>query len=183
MTEIEKLEAGMVFMFNDPEVCERKYKAIERCNKLNAIDIRNTEERNKATEELLGKCGTNPLIMPVFRCDYGKNIRVGNDFLANYNVTILDVAPVTIGNNCMLAPNVIITTVGHPLEPDIRSKQTAICKPITIGDNVWIGAGAIVLPGVSIGSNSVIAAGAVVSRDIPEQSLAIGIPARVVRML
>ena len=132
-------------------------------------------------KELLGKTGSVLHIEPPFHCDYGWNIEVGENFYANYNLTILDVGKVTIGENAFLAPNVSLYTAGHPIHPDSRNSGYEYGAPITIGDNVWIGGNVVVLPGVAIGSNSVIGAGSVVSRDIPEWVVAAGNPCRVIR--
>ena len=131
--------------------------------------------------ELFGRAGKNLRVEPVFRCDYGSNIFVGDNFYANYNLTILDVAPVTIGDRVMIAPNVSIFTAGHPLHPQARNSGYEYGRPITIGNNVWIGGGAILLPGVTVGDNAVIAAGSVVGRDVPPWTVAAGNPCRVVR--
>ena len=125
--------------------------------------------------------GKGTFIDTPFRCDYGKHITVGAHFYANSGCTIIDVAPVTIGDNVMLGTNVQIITAGHPIHPDVRNTAYEYGVPITIGDNVWIGAGAIVLPGVTIGPNAVIGAGAVVTKDVPENVVAAGNPCRVIR--
>ncbi|MBR5619277.1 MAG: sugar O-acetyltransferase, partial [Clostridia bacterium] len=129
------------------------------------------------------KFGKGTFIDTPFRCDYGKHITLGDHFYANSYCTILDVAPVTIGNHVQFGPNVQIITAGHPLHPDVRNTAYEYGAPVTIGDNVWIGAGAIVLPGVTIGQNAVIGAGAVVTKDVPESVLAAGNPCRVIRAI
>ena len=121
--------------------------------------------------------------MPVFNCDNGKNIHVGDNFFANYNVTILDTREVRIGNNVMIAPNSLITTVEHPLSPAKRRKNIGIASPVSIGDDVWIGANVTILSGVKIGNNVVIAAGAVVTKDVPDNSLVGGVPAKLIKTL
>lgn len=132
---------------------------------------------------LLGKTGERLHINAPFHCDYGWNIEVGENFYANYNLTILDVGKVTIGDNVLLAPNVSLYTAGHPIHPDSRNSGYEYGIPITIGNNVWIGGNVVVLPGVTIGSNSVIGAGSVVSRDVPEWVVAAGNPCRVIRTI
>ena len=116
-----------------------------------------------------------------FRCDYGKNIEVGNNFFANYNCVILDVAKVTIGENVMFAPNVSIYTAGHPIHPESRNSGYEYGIPVTIGNNVWVGGNVVITPGVTIGNNVVIGAGSVVTKDIPDNVIAVGNPCRVIR--
>ena len=181
MTELEKLEAGLPYDFTDAEVDARKLNALKLCQKLNATSVTDYAAREKIVRELFGSAGENPVVLPVFNCDNGKNIRVGNNFLANYNVTILDIQPVTIGNDVMIAPNTLITTVNHPLNPAGRRKHLGIAKPVKIGNDVWIGANVTILPGVTIGNNVVIAAGAVVTKDVADNSLVGGVPAKLIK--
>ena len=181
MTELEKLNAGLEYDFWDAEVDGLKNRALEGCRKLNAIPMQNTGQRAAAVQTLFGAVGENAIILPVFNCDNGGNIYVGKNFLTNYNVTILDVAPVRIGDYVMIGPNTLITTVNHPLSPLGRRKHLAVAKPVSIGSDVWIGGNATILPGVTIGNNVVIAAGAVVTKDIPDNCVAAGVPARVIR--
>ncbi len=183
MTELEKLHAGLEYDFYDPEVDALKLNAVKLCQKLNLIDVTQYEEREKIIRELFGSAGENPVVLPVFNCDNGKNIHVGNTFLANYNVTILDIMEVQIGDYVMIGPNTLITTVNHPLNPMGRRKHLGIGKPVKIGNDVWIGGNVTILPGVTIGNNVVIAAGAVVTKDIPDNSLFGGIPAKFIKTL
>ena len=157
----------------------RKRKILQR---LNTIDCSDFEGISQIVKELLGK-SEGAFINPPFYCDYGSHIEVGKNFFANYNCTILDVAKVKIGDNCMLAPNVAIYTAGHPLHPDTRNTLYEYGIEVTIGDNVWIGGNAVICPGVKIGSNCVIGAGSVVTRDIPDWSLAAGNPCRAIRAI
>ena len=181
MTELEKLDAGLEYDFWDKEVDGRKLNAVIGCEKLNAISVLDSETREAAIRELFGTVGENPTVLPVFNCDNGKNIHVGKNFLANYNVTILDIAPVHIGDYVMIAPNTLITTVNHPMNPSGGRKHLGIAKPVTIGNDVWIGANVTILPGVNIGNNVVVAAGAVVTKDVPDNVLIGGVPARVIK--
>lgn len=183
MTELEKLEAGLPYCFDDPEVNARKMGAIEGCRQLNSCDPTYTEVKLQIMREFFGSAGDHSEVLPGFTCDYGKNIFVGRNFLANYNVTILDIAPVHIGDYVMIGPNTLISTVNHPLDAEGRRKHLGIAKPVTIGNDVWIGGNVTILPGVTIGNNVVIGAGAVVSRDIPDNTLAVGVPAKPVRTL
>lgn len=183
MTELEKLEQGLYYDFYDPEVDGRKLHAVEGCQRLEAVPVTDGERRQQAIRELFGSTGKNPNVLPGFICDNGRNIHVGDDFLANYHVTILDIREVRIGHHVMIGPNVLICTVNHPLTPNGRRHHLGIAKPIEIGNDVWIGGNAIVLPGVKIGNNVVVAAGAVVTKDVPDNSLVAGVPAHVIRTL
>lgn len=181
MTELEKLDAGLEYCFRDPDVDARKINAVLGCQKLNAISVLDYDARELAIRELFGSVGDDPVVLPVFNCDNGKNIHVGNNFLANYNVTILDIASFHAGDDVMIGPNTLITTVNHPLSPRKRRQGIGQAKPVKIGHDVWIGGNVTILPGVTIGNNVVIAAGAVVTKDIPDNVLAGGIPAKVIR--
>lgn len=181
MTEAEKLDAGLEYDFWDEEVDGRKLHALEWCQKLNEIPMQKRAEREQAVRKLFGSAGANVTVLPVFNCDSGNNIHVGENFLANYNVTILDIAPVHIGDYVMIGPNTLITTVNHPLSPMGRRKHLGIAKPVRIGNDVWIGGNVTILPGVTVGNNVVIAAGAVVTRDVPDNCVVGGVPARVIR--
>ncbi|MBR1885984.1 MAG: sugar O-acetyltransferase [Schwartzia sp.] len=141
------------------------------------------EARDAAIRELFGSAGESPAVLPVFHCDNGKNIHVGDNFFANYNVTILDNREVFIGDNVLIGPHTLIATVSHPLSPAARRKRRAIAKPVRIGNDVWIGGNATILPGVTIGNNVVIAAGAVVTKDVPDNTLVAGVPAKKIREL
>lgn len=132
---------------------------------------------------LLGKTGESVMIEPPFHCDYGWNIEVGENFFANYNLVILDVGKVVIGDNVQIAPNVAIYTAGHPIHPDSRNSGYEYGIPITIGDNVWIGGNTVILPGVTIGDNAVIGAGSVVTKNISANMIAAGNPCREIRMV
>jgi len=180
MTESEKLRAGLEYNYLDPELHAGKQRAVALCARLNTMQ-ENDPGREELIRELFGEAGARPRLLPGFHCDNGLNIRVGDDFLANYNVTILDRAAVEIGNNVLIAPGSVITTVNHSLSPKRRLENRCRALPIVIGDNVWIGANCTILPGVRIGENAVVAAGAVVSRDVPPNAIVAGVPARVLR--
>ena len=155
-------------------------------NKLKIYDYNLTRQDNKKNmkemiKNILGKTGEEVFIEQPFRCDYGKNIEVGNNFFANYNCVILDVAKVTIGENVMFAPNVSIYTAGHPIHPESRNSGYEYGIPVTIGNNVWVGGNVVITPGVTIGNNVVIGAGSVVTKDIPDNVIAVGNPCRVIR--
>lgn len=159
---------------------------IECKKKIYEFNMLAPDEREKVPEllkSLFGKTGENVFAEAPLHCDYGWNIEVGENFFANYNLTILDVGKVTIGKNAQIAPNVSIYTAGHPIHPDSRNSGYEYGIPVTIGDNVWIGGNTVILPGVNIGSNVVIGAGSVVTKDIPDWSVAAGNPCNVVRKI
>lgn len=183
MKEIEKMRAGMPFSVRDPEVYASKLHAVEGCKKLNSIDGMDTEGKEAAIRELFGSVGKEPMVLPVFSCDTGKNIHVGDYFLANYNVVILDIAEFRAGDYVWIGPNTLITTIGHPLSPKGRREYLGIAKPVVIGNDVWIGGNVTILPGVTIGNNVVIGAGAVVTHDVPDNSVAAGVPAKVIKKI
>lgn len=183
MKEIEKLRNGECYRMDDPEITDIHYHAAMLCQQFNALPITGSDTRDKVLRQLFGSAGRNLSIKPGFFCDLGINIHVGDNFLTNYNVTILDMAPVRIGNNVWLGPGVGLYAVAHPMEAAGREQRLGIAKPITIGDNVWIGGNAVVLMGVTIGHNVVIGAGSVVTKDIPDNAVAMGNPARVIRYI
>ena len=183
MTEMEKLKAGMPYRYDDPELVEMKDTASTRCAALAAVDPLDAAGREAAARELLGQAGEELDIQPGFHCDNGKNICVGKRFTANYNVTILDGAPVTFGDYCMVGPGTLIATTGHPMEPEGRRDRLAMSKPITVGDDVWIGGNCVITGGVTIGNNVVVAAGAVVNKDVPDNCVVAGVPAKVIKQL
>ena len=141
------------------------------------------EAQSVFLEKMLGAKGEKVWIAKTFNCDNGKNIFIGNNFTGNYNLTILDIREVWIGDNVMIGPNTLITTVGHPLTPMGRRKHMGIAKPVRIGNDVWIGGNVTILPGITIGNNVVIAAGAVVTKDVPDNSLVGGVPAKLIKKL
>jgi maltose O-acetyltransferase len=139
------------------------------------------KKQAKLLKKILGKTGKHLTIEIPFRCDYGYNIEVGENFFANYNLVILDVGKVVIGDNVQFGPNVSITTAGHPLHPDSRNSGYEYGIPITIGHNVWLGSNVVINPGVTIGNNCVIGSGSVVTKDIPDNMVAAGVPCKVLR--
>lgn len=136
MTEVEKLDAGLEYDFWDAEVDARKLNALKWCQRLNALPMQDKASRAAALGELFGAAGENATMLPVFNCDNGKNISVGKNFLANYNVTILDIAPVKIGDYVMIGLHTLISTVNHPLSPAKRRRHLGVAKPVTIGNDV-----------------------------------------------
>jgi len=183
MTELEKLHAGLEYDMLAPEIDALKLRAMTLCRRLNALHKEAKEERTAVMRELFGSVGENAAVMPYFSCDDGKSIFIGKNFLANYNVSILDRAPVRIGDYVMIGPHTLIATVNHPISPMGRRKHLSVAKPVTIGNDVWIGGNVTILPGVTIGNNVIVAAGAVVTKDVPDNSLVGGVPAKLIRTI
>lgn len=184
MTEKEKAEAGLLYNANyDMELQKMMRDTRTRLFEYNNISPAEEGKRESFIKSLFGKCGSNPIVISPFYCDYGSNIEVGDNFFANTNLVILDGAKVKIGNNVFIAPHVGIYTAGHPLDVAQRNEGLEYAYPITIGDNVWIGAGVSILPGVTIGNDTVIGAGSLVNRDIPSGVVAAGNPCKVIRKI
>ena len=181
MTNNERRDLNLPYITDDSVLNEQK-TARRLTQILNTTDRSDFDAIKNIVKELFGK-SEGAFVNPPFYCDYGKNIEVGKNFYAKYNCTILDVAKVMIGDNCMLAPNVAIYTAGHPVHPLTRNTLYEYGIEITIGDNVWIGGNTVICPGAHIGSNTVIGAGSVVTRDIPDYSIAAGNPCRVIRSI
>lgn len=181
MNHIKRRDAQLPYI-SDESVFEEQKKARRLTQELNTTDRSDFKNIEKIVKELLGK-SEGAMINPPFYCDYGKHIEVGRNFFANYNCTILDVAKVVIGDNCMLAPNVAIYTAGHPIHPETRNTMYEFGIAVTIGDNVWVGGNTVICPGVHIGNNCVIGAGSVVTKDIPDWSIAAGNPCKVIRKI
>ena len=151
------------------------------CFEYNKLSPNDTESQQKILKNPLGKMGKDVIITQPFWCDYGYNITVGDNFYSNHNMIITDGAKVTFGNNVFVAPNCCFTTAEHAIDPEMRRSGIEIAKPITIGNNVWIGAGSTILAGVEIGDNTVIGAGSVVKKSIPANVVAMGVPCKVLR--
>ena len=184
MTEKEKAEAGLLYNANyDPALTSERLACMDKCYDYNKLRPSQKKERDALLRQLLGKAGNNLCIEQPFFCDYGRNIEVGDNFFMGVNGVILDGAKVTFGHNVFVGPNCGFYTAGHPFDVNQRNEGLEYAYPISIGDNVWIGAGVCIVPGVTIGSNSVIGAGSVVTKDIPEGVLAFGNPCRVIRTI
>ena len=180
-TEKEKMLAGEMYNPADPLLSEERNKSRQTVRLYNQTLETEGEKRTKILKELLGSTGENIYMEPNIRFDYGGNIYVGENFYANFDCTILDVCEVRIGDNCMLAPGVQIYSATHPLNATDRNSGREYGKPVTIGNNVWIGGSAIINPGVTIGDNAVIASGAVVVKDVPDNVVVGGNPARIIK--
>ena len=181
MDHFQRMTAGLPYKAWLDGLPQRRLEAKKILYRFNHTPPQEQEASMALLRELFGRAGENLWIEAPFRCDYGSNIFAGDNVYANYNLTILDVAPVTIGSNVMIAPNVSIFTAGHPIHPQARNSGYEYGRPITIGNNVWIGGGVILLPGVTVGDGAVLAAGSVVGRDVPPGVVAAGNPCRVVR--
>lgn len=181
--EWAKMLAGEVYEAGHHGFLERLMATRERLWEFNGLRPSMVDEQRAILRGLLGSCGEKITVNQPFRCDFGCNIHVGENFFANFNLTVLDEAEVRIGDNAFIGPNVSIYTACHPLDAPTRNTFAEWAEPVTIGDNVWIGGSVTILPGVTIGDNVVIGAGSVVSRDIPSDSVAVGNPARVVKKL
>ncbi|MEU0678566.1 MULTISPECIES: sugar O-acetyltransferase [Streptomyces] len=182
-TNLERMLAGDLYIADDPEIGRRLERAMRLAARYQATYLEERDQAKAVLAELLGSVGEGVEIRPPLYVDYGSNITVGARTFVNYHLTALDVAAITIGEDCQIGPNVQLLTPTHPVEPGPRRDKLEAARPITIGDNVWIGGGAIVCPGVTIGDNAVIGAGAVVTKDIPANVVAVGNPARPVRTL
>ena len=182
-SEKEKMLNGELYDADDPELVAERKHAHDLTRRYNRTTGHNQNERQELLAELLGSRGDECEIEPPFRCDYGYNIHVGENFYANFKCVILDVCRVDIGQNCQLAPGVHIYTATHPLDATERIKGPEYGKPVTVGDNVWIGGQAVLNPGVTVGKNSVIASGAVVTTDVPDEVVVQGNPVTVVKEL
>ena len=184
MTEKEKMLAGLPYSAVDPGLLEELVAVHDIVYRYNAIAPSDARARLTILKNLLGNIGDdNIIINQPFYCDYGKQIRVGKRFFANFNFTVLDEAPVTIGDDCFIGPNVSIYTACHNTDPIERNSRREWAEAVTIGDNVWIGGSVTILPGVNIGNNVTIGAGSVVTKDIPDNVVAVGNPCRVIRKI
>ncbi|WP_419954213.1 maltose acetyltransferase domain-containing protein [Neobacillus niacini] len=180
-TEKDKMLSGELYDAANPQLLQERINA-RRLTRLYNQTIETDEEiRTGLLKELFGSTGKNIYIEPTFRCDYGYNIHVGENFYANFDCVFLDVCEIRIGDNCFIAPGVHIYTATHPLDPNERISGKEYGKPVTIGHNVWIGGRAVINPGVSIGNNVVIASGAVVTKDVPDNVVVGGNPAKIIK--
>lgn len=182
MTEREKMLAGELYDPFDAELVQARNRARDLCQDLNATREADADERRRLLKALFGAGGDSVWMQPPFFCDYGANIELGERVFFNFNCVVLDVCRVTIGDYTLFGPAVQIYTPMHPFEAELRRKQE-YGKPVTIGSDVWVGGGAIILPGVRIGDRAVIGAGSVVTRDVPDAVFAAGNPCRVIREL
>ncbi len=181
MNQKERMLANLPYKAWMDGLSEERLENKKKIFRYNNLDPGEEAKRDELIKEILGKTGENVTIESPFHCDYGYNIEIGENFFANYNLVILDVGKVRIGANAQIAPNVSIYTAGHPIHPDSRNSGYEYGIDITIGDNVWIGGNTCIMPGVTIGNNVVIGAGSVVTKDLPDNVIAVGNPCRIVR--
>ena len=158
-------------------------KCKDMCYRYNNLHPNDVAAQREFLRKMFKKTGKDPTVVPPFWCDYGYNIEVGDYFYANHNFIVQDGVSVKFGDNVFIAPNCLVTTAEHAVDPQLRKEGVEIAKPVTVGNNVWIGAGSILLAGVSIGDNSVIGAGSVVTKDIPANVVAVGVPCKVLRQI
>ena len=182
-TKRERMLAGDLYIADDPEIGADSRRALGLAHRINTSDPTDADGLRVLFTELLGHYGAGAEIRPPFRCDYGYQTSFGARSFANFGLVVLDVATVTIGDDVQIGPNVQLLTATHPLEPGPRRDKWEAAQPITIGDNVWLGGGVIVCPGVTIGADTVVGAGSVVTKDLPAGVIAGGSPARVLREL
>ena len=182
-TNRERMLAGDLYTAEDPELAAALRRATRLADEYNALAPRDPEAAKEILATLLGGVGAETTVRAPIYVDYGEHLTIGARTFVNFGLVALDVAPIAIGDDCQLGPNVQLLTAYHPTEPEPRRAKLEAAAPITIGDNVWLGGGVIVLPGVTIGDDSVIGAGAVVTKDVPAGVLAVGNPARVARKL
>jgi maltose O-acetyltransferase len=181
-SEKQKMLSGLPFNALDPELINERKRAKALCFEYNQLHPDQKGLRQQKLSKLLGRA-IKPTLEPNFQCDYGYNISLGRNVYMNHNCTILDAAPVTLGDNVMIGPNVTLSTTTHPLQASQRKDGITQAKAITIADDVWIGMGVSILPGVSVGTGAVIAAGSVVTKDIPEHVVVAGVPASLVKQI
>ena len=182
MTEFEKMRSQELYDFSDPEIYASLKHAKDACTRLNTMTINDGGYR-ETIEDLIPGIPADSVVCPPFHCDHGNGIRMGKNVFVNYNVTMLDGGAITIGDNCLIGPNCQLYTPQHPMDHVMRRRSVETAYPITIGEDTWLGGGVIVCPGVTIGKRCVIGAGSVVTKDIPDDCLAVGNPAKVIRKL
>jgi galactoside O-acetyltransferase len=182
MTEYEKMHSGEIYNPSDDAIFEEQLRCLDRLYDFNATRPTEMEKREELLRTMLAEVGENCYIEPPFHSNWGgKNVHLGKNVYFNFNVTLVDDTHIYVGDYTMLGPNVVVATAGHPILPELREKALQFNLPVKIGRNCWLGAGVIVLPGVTIGDNTVIGAGSVVTKDIPANVVAVGNPCKVLR--
>ncbi len=181
MTEKEKMLSGMTYNSGDPELERERARCKDLCFEFNNTPPSQGEKMRDIIRRLFGRTGECFEVSPIFWCDYGYNVEIGDFFYANHNLILLDVAKIVFGHHVLIGPNCGFYTASHPIDYQRRNVPVEFAYPITVGDNVWFGAGVHVMPGVTVGSNVVIGAGSVVTKDIPDNVVALGSPCHVLR--
>ena len=182
MTEKERMEQGSIYNPNVSELTDEQSVYMEKLWEFNQLRPSEQDKKQKYMKEVFAECGENCFIELPFRANWGgKNLHFGNCVYANFNFTVVDDGEIFVGDKVMFGPNVTIATANHPIDPSLREEAKQYNKPVHIGENVWVGAGTVIVPGVTIGKNSVIGAGSVIVKDIPENVVAVGNPCRVLR--
>ena len=182
MTEYEKMIKGLLYDPGDEEIAKKQIPYLDKLWEFNQLKPSQTKEKETYMKEVFAECGDNNYIELPFHANFGgHHVHLGSYVYANFNLTLIDDGHIYIGDRVMIGPNVTIATAGHPVDPDLRRKNLQYNKDVHIGENVWIGAGVIIMPGITIGKNTVIGAGSIVTRDIPENCIAVGNPCRVMR--
>ncbi len=177
----ERMKSGKLYFCSDPDLAREQMMCLDKLYDYNQTRPTEVEKRQRLLEEILADVGENCYLEPPLHANWGCNTHLGKNVYANFNLTLVDDCDIYIGDSVMIGPNVTIATAGHPVEPELRRKLGQYNIPVFIGENVWIGAGAVILPGVRIGENSVIGAGSIVTKDIPANVVAVGNPCRVLR--
>ena len=183
MTEKEKMLKGETYNPSNEELINERVKCKLLCQEYNSLKYNDTEKKENILKQILGKTKEKFFIEQPFICDYGYNIEIGENFYSNHNLIILDCAKVTFGDNVLVGPNCAFYTAEHPLDFETRNKGLEYAKPIKIGNNVWIGGNVTILSGVTVGDNVVIGAGSVVTKDVPDNSVVAGVPAKVKKVI
>ncbi len=179
---LQRMHSGKLYYCTDPELMKIQAQCLEKLYEFNQTRPSEPEKRSAMLREMFAEIGTDCYIEPPFRANWGgKHVHFGNAVYANFNLTLVDDGDIFVGDNVMFAPNVTVISATHPIHPGLRRKQAQYNLPVAIRDNVWIGAGALILPGITIGENSVIGAGSVVTKDVPANVVAVGNPCRVLR--
>ncbi len=181
MTSLERMKSGKIYFCADPELAKRQLACLDKLYDFNRTRPTEMELRSKLLKELLAETGENCYVEPPLHANWGCNTHFGSNVYANFNLTLVDDTDIFVGDSVMFGPNVTVATAGHPVDPELRRKVAQFNIPVRIGNNVWIGANSVILPGITIGDDSVIGAGSVVTRDIPPGVVAVGNPCRVLR--
>jgi galactoside O-acetyltransferase len=182
MTQYERMRKGLIYDPGDPEIVARQAPYLDGLVKFNSLLHTQGEEKQAYMKRVFASCGENNYIEPPFHANWGgANLHFGSNIYANFNLTVVDDAAIYVGDRVKFGPNVTIATAGHPIDPELRSRGLQFNKEVRIGNNCWIGAGVVIMPGITIGDNVVVGAGSIVTRDLPDNVVAVGNPCKVLR--